>query len=172
MTRRPPDEGARPPEEGAFEGIDAARVDQIKAELGRASQLIVDLARQSSQLVELADPRHATLAQLAAAARSLGEQAGSSSKAVTLLLTPPAGSASGQIGETAAERIRQAGEWAELLDRQLVLAVKLQALICSALSDHVALAEEWSTGSERRLWGLDARTLAEHARRFRRSIGG
>jgi hypothetical protein len=161
-----------PPDEWAFDGVDTARLDQIKAELARASQLILDLATQSTQMVELADPQHATLAQLAAAARSLGQQARWSSKAVVLLLTPPVGFASGQGGETAAERIRHAGEWAQLLERQLVLAVKLQALICSTLSDHVALAEEWSTGSEHRVPGLDARTLAEHARMFRRSVGG
>ena len=154
--------------------IDTARLQQIRSDVHAGAELIGALAQDARLFAAMSGPGTSDLTELAIAAGALADQAKASGDLVLALLEPAGDGCAEQAGgETFAERVRLACEWADLLRRQLVAAVKVQAVICTRLSDRVAVVREWEQGDEERDGPTgDPRALVEHARLLMRCVEG
>lgn len=169
VTQRP---STHTPSRATTGTSDAARLDQIRAEVSQAANLAVCLAERGQRVARGVPPAETVIRDLAAAGNSIAAQARATSAAIILLLSEPAPDPA--LASATADtivRIREAERWAIMLDTQIKTAVRIHALICAELSDRSAVAEEWTASSEaERTPPTSACALATQARMLRDSI--
>ncbi len=145
----------------------AALLEQIRTHVRHAAELASYLALHGTRIAAVADSSQTTLTDLAAAGRSVADQARATSEAIILLTAPATSQSLAAQPATAGTvvRLRHAEQFVAMLDCQIQTAVRIHALICAELSDRCAVAEEWNAdSSEQPPSPLRARTLAIHAR--------
>jgi hypothetical protein len=145
----------------------AALLEQIRKDVRHAAELAAYLALHGTSIAAVADPSQTTLTDLAAAGRSVADQARATSEAIILLTAPATSQSLAAQPATASTVVRlgHAEQFVAMLECQIQTAVRIYALIRAELSDRCAVAEEWNADSSEQLPSpASARALAIHVR--------